>query len=176
MMGLMNQERFFFSLFLFFFVRTLYPATFSETLVMTSEGFLQAQELELESILVGCNFKAQEPEDFIVESSIIERNDTITYVLVQIQTATGVILSPLDQYFYDPLINEWIVAKELTPDNFFLTDDLKKLAVIDVQEIYAMESSVCALTLAEYHTFFISDGCSSVLVHNAPHHSIELGG
>ena len=146
----------------------LSPSILHQTLVTSIEGLTQVDNLKVGSTLIGFNFNAQSLEDIFRETSISAIKQSVTDIILEIKTESGVILSPPNQYFYDPVQMKWVVAQDLTTQNFLFSDCLHALSIIDIKQKNAPGSCVCDITVAEHHTFFISDGCNSILVHNEP--------
>ena len=164
-----QYKSFFLVLFLFFLLQQqLRSSVLSQTHVTSIAGLTQVDNLKVGSLLIGFNFNAKNLEDVFTETQISAIKQSVADIIFEITTESGVILSPPNQYFYDPVQMKWIASQDLTTQNFLFSDCLHALSIIDIKQKNAPGSCVCDITVAEHHTFFISDGCNSILVHNEP--------
>jgi len=132
------------------------------TLVTTSSGRLKSiKELHVGDEVI-CYNSNLEPEinhikgvyAFMVDATMnITTEDNI------------VVITGLMERFYLPVENQWVCAQDLKEGDFFLNEDLERIAVINIEK-NENKNVMYLITVDNQHNFLASDG--KYLVHNGP--------
>lgn len=162
---LLNSSILLFSL-LFIVHNTLLPAIVAGTLIKTQHGLIPIEELN-----VGDKVLAFAPDKSHIEVRIgnivlVEPEKTII-----IETDRGNICTSENQLFYDPKLDSWIKAKNLTRQHNLLDANQNNGTCLAIKSANTT-INMYEIFLEPPHTFFLSD--SQVLTHNEPI-SISIG-
>lgn len=137
----------------------LFPSIFADTLIKTPYGLIPVQNLSIKDSLVGYS------NNKIANVSITHITTTTAHTLVTITTSKGTIEALPDQLFYDPLLQEWIKAKNITTSTQLLDSNLTYCTCLNVQMISITPRTVYHISTTDPHSFFATE--QELLTHNA---------
>jgi hypothetical protein len=140
-------------------IHSLLPSILSGTLIKTADGHITA-----ESIACGDTVIAYDSELLSI-ASITHIKKTTTDIVVAITTEKGLFYAAPDQLFYDPITNQWILAKSISIQTVFLNAQLDHCPCINVEIISIKPIDVYHISTTSPHNFFITE--QELLTHNA---------
>jgi hypothetical protein len=129
------------------------------TTILTIQGLTPIEKINIGDYVVGYESNALGINQVIQISAI--KIDTI----VTITTNQEVIQATENQLFYDPCINHWIKAKDLTTSNIFLNSNLEYCSCHNIT-IAPQTTIAYKISTTSPHNFFISN--AQILTHNVP--------
>ena len=129
------------------------------TTILTPHGLIPIEEINVGDYVIGCE------NNTLVSNEVTKITSAEINVVFIIETAQGVIQATKNQFFYDPLIKQWIQAKKLTTNNIFLSSDLTHCSCQSITSL-VQKTTVYKISTQSPHNFFISDAC--ILTHNNP--------
>ena len=141
------------------FVFVFLNADFSgDTLIQTTDGPVALQDLQIGDMVICYN------EFAFFESPIRFIQEKIVHEVVVITTEhDDVISTSRNSYFYLPDANQWLPAKELAIGDQLLQQNMKEVAIRDIQ-IKREPTRLFSISVEKYHNFFITE--HGILVHN----------
>lgn len=140
----------------------MFGAIAHSTLVKTLEGTIPIETISENSAIV-----TLDPHSHRFATSPAKHITSSTQITAyQITTTADILLCTQDQFFYDPIYEQWVPAKNISSDNHFLTSDLQIIPRQDIEKIKLNEPAIFyEITLEKPHTLFISQ--AKILTHNA---------
>lgn len=149
------------TLFLLFSYCNTFGAIAERTLVKTLDGTVPIETISENSKIVTLDLRSNQFET----SPITHISSTPKTTVYQITTAVDIIYCTQDQFFYDPMYELWLPAKNISPDNHFLTSNLQIIPCLSIEKIELNEPTIFYdITLTKPHTLFISN--AEILTHN----------
>lgn len=137
----------------------LLPCIIFDTLVKASHGLTSVQNLSTGDILVGYS------NNKTTNVSITHITTTTTNTLITITTNKGNIYALPDQRFYDPVLQKWIQAKNITTNTVFLDSKFNHITCINAQTTSISPKTVYHISTTNPHNFFATE--QELLTHNA---------
>lgn len=154
----MNQRIIIFLLSTINFIHAGFPAN---TLIKTDKSYVPIQLISDHNNIV----------TFDIESNFIDTNKVIhtftihTNTYYRIHTANDSITCSENQQFYDPRLQKWIKAKDISQKSYFLDCDGDSIPCIKIDHIQSDQPIVFyEISLNSPHTYFVSK--SQILTHN----------
>lgn len=149
------------TLFLLFSHCTMFGAIAHGTLVKTLDN-----TIPIETILENSAIVTLDPHSHRFATSPAKHITSSTQITAyQITTTADILLCTQDQFFYDPIYEQWVPAKNISSDNHFLTSDLQIISCLSIEKIELNEPAIFyEITLEKPHTLFISQ--ANILTHN----------
>lgn len=142
------------------YIHILTPSILKNTLIKTPNGPIKVENIAVGDSLIGYNKKQ------CVESSITTISLRITNNIIIITTTKGDVHATPDQLFYDPVAEQWIAAKKITPGTMLLDSKNNECPCLNVRTITVQPTNVYHISTTEPHTFFVYD--QELLTHNFP--------
>ena len=137
----------------------LVPTIFSGTLIKTSRGLIPVENITIgTSDVLGCNNEES------VEVCITDISTSIAHSAIVITTNNGDMIAAPEQFFYDPVMDRWIQAKDITINTILLNSSFIHCSCLNVQTVSIQPITVYRITTTAPHTFFIYD--QEILTHN----------
>lgn len=138
---------------------TILPAIFAKTLIKTSDGLI-----EVENLNVGDKVTSFDPDsDSFIEAKITKISKKTSDTIVIIETDQGIVCAPGDQLFFDPELEQWIEAKDLTTDNILIDCDFYEIQCFNIEHLN-FPVTIYEITVEDPHVLFVSE--YQVLSHN----------
>ena len=157
-----RRHSFFICLFSFFFLfltPEISPSILSGTLIKTCDGLIAVEDLCVGDYVIGVD-----PCDgSFINSRINKISKNVTDIVFIIETYDGLIYAPEDQLFYDPELDEWVYAQDLTPNNILIDYDGYDVPCLNIESL-RVQAFVYEISLTSPHVFFASD--LQILTHN----------
>src|SRR5687768_11502570 len=138
---------------------TLLSSILSGTLIKTSIGYETVENITVGDLLISFD------NNRLITSTVTHISKAITNTLIIITTEKGKIYAAPDQQFFDPILQEWIAAKDLTIKNTFLDAQLNHCACLNMETTNVPATITYHLSTTTPHTFFATH--QELLVHNA---------
>ena len=143
---------------LIFHINSLLPSIISGTLIKTPNGYKTIENITIGDSLISYN-------NGLMPTTVTHTSKTFTDTLIIITTQKGKIYVCPDQQFFDPIMQQWIAAKDLTITNTFLDANFNYCACLNVEMIKAPETIIYHLSTMFPHNFFATN--QKLLIHNA---------
>lgn len=137
----------------------LLPSIIADALIKTPHGLMPVQNLTIGDHLVGYS------NNTITNVSITHITTIIANTLIAITTNKGTIYALPDQRFYNPVLQKWIQAKNITTDTVFLDSKFNHIICINAQTNSIAPKTVYHISTTDPHTFFATE--QELLTHNA---------
>lgn len=135
------------------------PSIISGTCIKTPHGQALVENLTIGNNLIGYNNKQ------FIDTSITNISSTTTNTIVRITTNKGNVYATPNQLFYDPVVAQWIRAKEVTTSTILLDSSNNHCACLNIQTISVPPTDMYHISTTHPHTFFVYD--QELLTHNA---------
>lgn len=162
----MLKSRSIFLTILLFFTHSNFPALIQGTLVKTPYGLVPIEQLCVGDVVLSLK------DNRVIENHVIAIVSRAISESYEITTPTSSLRVSPNQHFYDPEINQWIAASQITLHTKFLDANGNCSLCLSCNYI-KQEILVYELSLSSPHTFFITQ--AEIVVHNfAPVIGISL--
>ena len=145
---------------LILWINPLLSSVTTGTLIKTSNG-----HTTVEHVIVGDKVVAYDPKKSVPTSIITHITSKTTDTVIAITTRKGTFYACPDQQFFDPILQKWIIAEDITTDTFFLDAQLNFCPCLHVESIHSKPITTYRITTTKPHTFFITE--QELLAHNA---------
>ena len=130
------------------------------TTILTAQGLVPVEEINVGDYVIGY------ANNTLIENEVLKiASDEITDFVFTIVIDQGVIQATKNQFFYDPVIGQWIKTKNLTVNSIFVRNDLRHCVCQNITS-HAQKTIIYKISTKYPHNFFISDAC--ILIHNNP--------
>jgi len=135
------------------------PSVLLNSLLKTPKGLVPIQELDVgdKVITLGSNGESH------TEKKIISISEKETDIAVIIETDKGAIFAPPDQLFWEPSLEEWVEAKNLSSGNRLLGSDCCWQTCLSV-EVLNLFTPKYEISIEAPYVFYVSE--AEVLTHN----------
>jgi hypothetical protein len=147
-----------FFLSLILYVHAILPSVISGTLIKTPHGFTSAENVAIGDTIIGYHKS-------LSTAVVTHISNTTTDTLVVITTNKGYLYASPDQKFFDPVLQQWVAAKNITTQNTFLDAQLNHCKSLTVETISTSSTQVFHISTTAPHNFFVSE--QELLTHNA---------
>ena len=145
---------------LILWINPLLSAVVAGTLIKTL-----ANHTAIENIVVGEKLAAYDTAKSITTATVTHITPTTADTIIAVTTRKGTFHTSPDQQFFDPNIEKWIIAEDITTDTFFLDAQLNFCPCLHVESIHSKPITTYRITTTKPHTFFITE--QELLAHNA---------
>lgn len=152
------KKKIFLILSLVLWINSALPSILTDTLVKTLAGYVTTEDITIGDILVSYDHISSS----IVTITHIAHSNTDT--LIAITTHKGTFCICPDQQFFDPVMQQWIAAENLTKQNILLDAQLHHCPCLDVKTIHIAPTTTYSISTTSPHTFFITE--QELLTHN----------
>lgn len=144
---------------LFLYTNALLPSIIASTLIKTPHGCIPVENIAIGDTITTYSQKT------LSHAAVNHLTTATTSTLIAITTEKGTFYACPDQQFFDPILQQWIGAKDITTNNTFLDTQLKYCACLNVETIYASETKTYRISTTSPHNFFVTE--QELLTHNA---------
>jgi hypothetical protein len=140
-------------------INTSFPSIVTGTLLKSPQGFIAVEHLAIGNSLVSYS-----NEKKLTTVTVQYISKTITSTIIEISTSKGIINALPEQLLYDPLLQQWIIAENISPDNHLL-DSLGNIYRCNaVKTVSVAPQYAYHVSTTDPHTFFATK--QEVLTHN----------
>lgn len=143
--------------FLFFHTK-IFSAVLPGTLISTPDGLIPIESLQVGDTVIGCDLV-----DGIKHTKIAMTTKKEIEAIVIVETKKENLYTSEKQKFYDPTLQQWVAAKNITKDTTLVDCYFNYIPCIHVQTIQK-KTTAYEISLETPHTFFI--GSTQILTHN----------
>lgn len=141
-------------------INTIFPSIISDTLIKTPHGSLAVENIVVDDTIITYD------QEKLSTATITNILTSVTNTIVAITTPKGTFYACSDQQFFDPILQKWIAAKDITTQNTFLDAELNHYACLNIKIIDAPATKTYCITTTYPHNFFITG--QELLTHNHP--------
>jgi len=140
-------------------IQIISPSIITNTLIKTRNDLIPVQNIAINDHLIGYS------GDRILTEVIVTNVTTTTInTLILITTKNGTILAVPDQLFYDPLLQAWVTAKNITTSTIFLDSNFNHCSCLNVKTIEIKPITAYQISTTAPYNFFVTD--QQLLTHN----------
>lgn len=141
-------------------INTIFPSIISDTLIKTPHGSIAVENIVVDDTIIAYD------QEKLSTATIIHISTLATNTVVAITTKKGTFYTCPDQQFFDPLFQQWIAAKDISPQNTFLDAQFNHIECLNVKIIDASATKIYRIATTHPHNFFITE--QELLTHNHP--------
>lgn len=143
---------------LILFTNTILPSIVAGTLIKSPQGFISAENITVDDIVIAYH------QEKLSTTTITHTLPATTDILIAITTQNGTVYACPDQQFFDPVLQQWITAQDITIENIFLNAQLEHCPCLNIETIHVPGTKIYRITTNYPHNFFATE--QELLVHN----------
>jgi hypothetical protein len=144
---------------LIIYSNTILPSIAAGTFIKTPHGFVTAENIAIGDTIIAYDHQT------LSTATITHISTAITDTLIAITTNKGSFYTCPDQLFFDPVLQQWITARDITTQNTFLDAKLNFCPCLHVSSINIPEATIHRISTTAPHNFFTTE--QELLTHNA---------